>query len=559
MQFKYILAFFVMGSLIFGMGCHNHPHNPDGSHPTGHGHAHNPDGSHPTGQGHAHNPDGSHPTGGGHAHNPDGSHPTGGGHAHNPDGSHVQSGPDPLSFTLWTAQTELFVEFPPMVVGQESRFAAHFSDMSTFKAVQDGIVNLKLVKDGKTKAENSVEGPSSPGIFRLALTPKNAGLYHLEFTLKNAHISDKISIPNIKIYPNQAAALADNPAHGAGDEISFLKEQAWKTDFAITQVKRQKIHDVIRTSGEIQPVKGKEKVVIAKSDGIVFYKNTKLQEGREVRQGEVLFTINTQGLLAANIEEKYQIAQAKLAKAKANFERAEKLLAKQIIGQKEYENRKMEFAVTEAELKTFTKNNQGNGQTVIAPMSGIIKSLMIRDGAFVKEGTTLVEITNNRRLMLRADVAQNYRPNLSQIVSANFKTAYQDQIQSIEDYKGKLISVGKTLEQGKHFLSVWFELDNLNDLVPGSFIELFLLTKPIDNQIIIPKSAIMQDYNVNYVYVQFAGESFEKREVKLGIDNGKNVQVLNGLSEGEWVVSKGAYQIKMASMSSSIPAHGHVH
>ena len=69
----------------------------------------------------------------------------------------------------------------------------------------------------------------------------------------------------------------------------------------------------------------------------------------------------------------------------------------------------------------------------------------------------------------------------------------------------------------------------------------------------------MQDYSLNYVYVQTSGESFEKREVKLGVDDGVNVQILSGISEGDWVVTKGAYQIKMASMSSTIPAHGHEH
>ena len=89
--------------------------------------------------------------------------------------------------------------------------------------------------------------------------------------------------------------------------------------------------------------------------------------------------------------------------------------------------------------------------------------------------------------------------------------------------------------------------------------ELFLLTNPIGNELVVSKSALMQDYSLNYVYVQTGGESFEKREVKLGVDDGVHVQILSGVAEGEWVVTEGAYRIKMASMSSSIPAHGHAH
>ncbi len=59
--------------------------------------------------------------------------------------------------------------------------------------------------------------------------------------------------------------------------------------------------------------------------------------------------------------------------------------------------------------------------------------------------------------------------------------------------------------------------------------------------------------------MQISGEGFERRTVKIGKRNGKNVEILQGLEVGEVVVTKGAYQVKMASMSGSTPAHGHEH
>ena len=53
--------------------------------------------------------------------------------------------------------------------------------------------------------------------------------------------------------------------------------------------------------------------------------------------------------------------------------------------------------------------------------------------------------------------------------------------------------------------------------------------------------------------------SRERRPVQLGKRNGEYVEVLTGLKAGEYVVTKGAYQVKMASMSSQVPAHGHEH
>ncbi len=481
-----------------------------------------------------------------------------GGHSHGSD-AQATGEPEPLSYTYWTKQSELFVEFPPLVVGKESRFAVHFSDMQTFKAIEEGYASVVLLDNTSEVIADNVDAPASPGIFRLSLTPTQSGTYDLSFSLNTPTTRDTIIIEGIEVYATLEDAKTANPPQPEGDEISYLKEQAWKADFAIEQVQRKSIHDVIRTSGEIQPVKGEDKVISAKSSGIVFFRNKNLQEGREVRSGEGLFTISSKGLVTANLEEKFRIAKVRVQRTKSDFERAERLLEQQIIGQKEFEKRKADFAVAEAEFETLTNSYSADGQSVSASMTGIVKNLMVSDGQFVEEGTPLIKLTNNRRLLLQAEVSQKYLPVLSTIETANFKTAYHDEVQSIEDYNGRLISYGKLIEQGQNFIPILFELDNVRNLIAGSFVELFLLTKPVTNTLVIPKSASMQDYGSDYVYVQTGGESFERRQVKLGIDDGTEVQVLSGLEEGEWIVTEGAYQIKMASMSSAIPAHGHSH
>ncbi len=481
-------------------------------------------------------------------------------HSHG-DETHATHGPElkPLSFTIWSKKSELFVEFPPLVVGKKSRFAAHFTDMKNFKAIQEGKVIVRLWDGNQKMAENGVAKPSSPGIFQPILSPEKAGNYSLEFILLTDKLSDTIVIPNITVYPDVVNAIAAVPYEPEGDEVSFSKEQSWKIDFAIEQVKRQPISEVIHTSGEFQPVKGDEKIIAAKSSGIVFFKSKKLQEGREVQAGDQLFIISSKGLMQSNMEEKYQVAKARIDNAKADFNRADVLLKDQIIGQKEYERRKMDYSIADAEFQTLTSSYNTGGQSVAASMSGIIKNVLVSDGQFVSEGTPLVEITNNRRLLLQAEVSQIHLPKLRLIKSANFKTSYQKDVQSIDNYNGRMVSYGQLMKDGSSFIPVLFELDNLHDLIPGSFVELFLLTNPLLKELVISKSALMQDYSMNYVYVQTGGESFEKREVKLGIDDGVNVQIISGVSEGEWVVTKGAYQIKMASMSSTIPAHGHEH
>jgi multidrug efflux pump subunit AcrA (membrane-fusion protein) len=77
--------------------------------------------------------------------------------------------------------------------------------------------------------------------------------------------------------------------------------------------------------------------------------------------------------------------------------------------------------------------------------------------------------------------------------------------------------------------------------------------------LLVPESALLEDYGSYSVIVELSGESFERRPVILGRRNGEQVEIKRGLDEGEIVVTKGAYQVKMASMSGQTPAHGHAH
>jgi multidrug efflux pump subunit AcrA (membrane-fusion protein) len=160
---------------------------------------------------------------------------------------------------------------------------------------------------------------------------------------------------------------------------------------------------------------------------------------------------------------------------------------------------------------------------------------------------------------LNADISQKYFSKLPSIVSANFKTAYDNKTYSIESMNGRLLSYGKSNDSGTPFIPVTFSFDNKGEVVPGSLVEVFLKLQPFDGALVIPVTALIEEQGIFYAYVQTAGESFVKRELKLGGTDGINVLVLSGMAEGERVVTKGGYQIKLSSASGTIPAHGHAH
>ena len=89
------------------------------------------------------------------------------------------------------------------------------------------------------------------------------------------------------------------------------------------------------------------------------------------------------------------------------------------------------------------------------------------------------------------------------------------------------------------------------------YVRLFLNAKI--KAVTVPESAVIDDGGRPVVFVQAEGEAFARRPVTLGIRESDAVQVTEGLKPGERVVTRGAYLVRLAALSTQIPAHGHVH
>jgi multidrug efflux pump subunit AcrA (membrane-fusion protein) len=107
---------------------------------------------------------------------------------------------------------------------------------------------------------------------------------------------------------------------------------------------------------------------------------------------------------------------------------------------------------------------------------------------------------------------------------------------------------------------VIFEVENgAGQLRIGQFAKVSIATgRPVKSPA-IPESAVLDEGGKPVVFVQVEGESFERRQLKLGIVDRGWVQVLEGVRAGERVVTRGAYEIKLSAASGAIPAHGHAH
>jgi len=481
-------------------------------------------------------------------------------HAHDASGGHMTADEEipTVDQTVWTAKTELFVEFPALVVGKSSRFAAHATVLEKHQPVREGKMTVSLIK-GDKGIRNTVDAPDSPGIFKPSLVPTEAGVYQLVFEIDTPTLKDRIVVDQVTVF----ASLADATAALGGEEaddgsITFLKEQAWKIDFQTTPAIQKEIFETIPTSGVWKVSPSDYETLIATTSGRVTFKSENLTEGSSVKKGQVLMAVSSSGLTSNNLRAEIQNAKIVLDQATAEFERKKKLFESKIVPKAELEQVEQKYLVAKSTYETLNSGYSTGGKQVSVPFDGYVKAIGVNNGAFVEQGASLVTITSHQTSLLEVQVSPLYARELQNLQDLYYRPS-TDKWSSLKGTGGSILSIGKEVESDKPLLSIYAEINDVVEMPEGSFTEVKLAVGQPRSAIVIPESALLEDYGTYAVIVELSGESFERRQVSIGRKNGLEVEILSGLAEGEMVVSIGAYQVKMASMSGQAPAHGHEH
>lgn len=475
-------------------------------------------------------------------------------HAHDAEGNHVSTGVPAISKTIWSDQTELFVEFPALVKGKTSKFAAHFTRLDRHQPIREGSVTVSLVK-GESGIRHKVDAPSSPGIFSPALQPKEPGTYDLIFDLKTPENSDRIVIKDVQVY-GSAAEASEKVEEAAEGDISFLKEQAWKIDFQTEPVTQGEVYDIVHTSGVWQAAPGTFKTLAAGANGMVNFVSENLTEGSEVKKGQLLMKVSSEGLSSDNIQAQIAQAKARYEQAKAEYERKKELYEDKIVPKAEFEKVESACKVAESNYRALASNYGAGGKQIRAPFDGFIKTISTSNGAYVEQGANLLTIGTDKSRLLKTQLSASKNPTKESIASIWYKG---DNGEWNEVDGESIVSVGKEVEDHKPMIPVYVKVNDVVEMPEGSFTEVQIALGNAEPGIMVPEAALLEDYGNYSVIVQVSGESFERRPIKIGKRNGRQVQVLSGLQPGDVVVTTGAYQVKMASMSGSTPAHGHEH
>ena len=191
-----------------------------------------------------------------------------------------------------------------------------------------------------------------------------------------------------------------------------------------------------------------------------------------------------------------------------------------------------------------------------APISGTITEARAPSGSNVEAGAVLAKIIDTSTVYVSAIVPESELPRIRQFREAELEIPGKDGTGKLN----RLVSVGQFVDPATRTFRVTYEAANQDhSLSINQTVFARMLGPEGQLQPAVPVSAVVDDAGRPIVFVQLEGEAFTRRPVKLGLTEGSYVQALEGVKAGDRVVSRGAYLIRLSSMSSAIPAHGHVH
>ncbi len=301
-------------------------------------------------------------------------------------------------------------------------------------------------------------------------------------------------------------------------------EQKKLVNAILLQLQPRTIHDVINLPGTIEPWSKLD--LLAKVKGAIV--EVLVEEGDSVQAGDVLARIE---------EDDYRIAldaaRAAYTLAKSEFTRNQAMLKKRVIPSASLET--SETALLKAQTDLEQAKLQLSRCLVTAPISCVVNRIDAKVGAFLSVGDPLAQL-------LQMDQVKGVVGIPESDVAAVRKVKQVDiTISALENkqFTAKAHFFSPAPETTAYLYRFELALENLeHEILPGMFLRANIVKERVDNAIMVPLYAIISRSDKQFVYV-VDGDKVRRQPVELGIIEGWQIQVTNGLVSGDEIVIEG--------------------
>lgn len=315
------------------------------------------------------------------------------------------------------------------------------------------------------------------------------------------------------------------------------------SDFPVPSVvgkaTREKLEERLPLVGS---VRAKDRVVL-QSEMEARVVEVAFAEGALVKAGQVLFRLDARREEAAVAE-----AEARLARAEADLNRGQSLLANQTIPPQEFDRLREAALASKANLELAVSRLED--ATIKAPFDGMVGERAASVGQYVTRGGSLATLTRVDPLEVEFEVPERFISQLAPGQNLRLDTAAWPG----EPFDARVSYLAPEVDMTSRTLRVKGDLANPDGkLRPGMFGTIELVFAARENALVIPEGAVQQMGEQAMVVVVGAEDKAEYRPVKTGLRLAGRVEITDGLKEGERVVVEGHQKIAPGATVITMP------
>lgn len=472
-----------------------------------------------------------------------------------------------VNFTHYSDLTEIFAEHRPLVVGKDRRFDAHVSWIGDYRAVTSGNLTVELIHADGSVDKGNVGVSETPGIFRVLVKASKTGKPRLRLTLTADGKTSVHDLGPVEVYATRELAEKANPEPPENpNRIAFSKEVQWKIPFLTAPATSGELAETIPVLIDVRFAPDAEAVIAAPVAGIVRTGSNFPAPGSSVRQGQQLATLSAQlgaGEDVASLD--LGVAQARIAAdaARRDVSRLQGLYAQEAVPLRRVQDAQSSLRLAQAQLAAASGRRGslaggGAGVPIVSPISGLIVSSTLVRGSSVQAGAELMRVGNPNAIWLVARVPEAMAAKIGTPAGLDIKR-FDEPEALIAGQQLRLVSAGRFVDPATRTMEVVFASNGANGFKPRSRLSGRLRTGNSAQSLAVPAAAIIEEGGQTVVYVQVAGETFERRIVSRGTASGNLVAITGDVKPGERVVTVGAAAVRAAAATPDAFGHGHAH
>ena len=291
--------------------------------------------------------------------------------------------------------------------------------------------------------------------------------------------------------------------------------------------------------------------------------------GDNAKKGQPLVYIHSHELLVARSDEAKARATVTekvkaLAYAKAEMERAERLLEAKALSRREHAHAVANVTAAESELQQARAENERAAEwlehltvphdshddvVIVAPSAGVVLKRLVTLGTVIAENSDIMWIGNLGSLWAVAEVPE------SQATFIRIGSPVEIRVPAFGDtfFNGSIVHIGEMLEPETRTVQVRCLVQNRNgSLRPEMYARIQLAGISEDKVIAVPTESITEIQGEKVVFIALDGGQFEKATVQTGREQEGRVEITGGLRPGQRIVTRGTFFIKSEFLKSSM-------